>query len=183
MYVCIGEYRAWGHNIPGKIVMDQIIDKTNTHWSKITSRGHNDPDHTCYGTNSTAEVSSRLMFGFRDIMCKGGLCEVKVEYLHSWDTSYIAAATCDLYAKDTKELVHLIDSVSIVPNKCGHHNEETVTGTYLCPHYLKIRSDSEFLQKASKTSQSLLSVECRSKELGKLACIGAVELFLKIHDQ
>ena len=104
---------------------------------------------------------------------------MKVEYLHSWDTSYIAAATCDLYAmnKDTKELVHLIDSISIVPNKYGH---ETVTGTYPRPHYLKIRSDSEFLKEATDESMSLLSVECRSKELGKLACIGAIGLSIKV---
>jgi len=127
-------------------------------------------------------VSSRLIFEFKDSLGKGDSVEVQVEYLHSWDTSYIAAATCDLYTvnKDTRKLAHLIDSVSIVPNKCGNHNDETVTGTYICLHSLKIRSNSEILKKTSKNNRSLLSVECRSKELGKLACIGAIELFLKI---
>ena len=163
--------------------MEEIVDPSNTHWAFTTARGHSDQDHTCYGTNTTTELSSRLMFWFRDSLGKGGLAEVRVEYLHSWDTSYIAAATCDLYNVDikTKTLKHLIDSVSILPNKCGHHNEETVTGTYVRPHFLKIRPDSEFLKDSTAGSTSMLSVECRSKELGKLACIGAVELLVKDH--
>ena len=98
---------------------------------------------------------------------------MKIDYLHSWDTSYIAAATCDLYAvnsKDTSKV--LMDSISIDPNKCGHHKNQAVTGTYICPHVVSVK------YKPVGYNQ-FMSLECHSKEIGKSACIGGLELFLE----
>lgn len=165
--ISVGSWRASDDQVSIK----SIINPNNTHWSIQTFRGHNDRKHSCYGTNSTTEVSSSLIFFAYGPYCYGYLCKVSVEYLHSWDTSYIASSKCDLYSvdKNSKEKGSLIDSVSIFPNKCGHHGDRTVTGTYMCSHVLKLKYVGEEGQ--------YFSIECRSAEIGKLACIGGVEVF------
>jgi len=152
----------------------RIVDLNNTDWSFQPFRGHSDLNHVCYGTASSIEVSSKLQFKAERYLCGGGSCLVKFEYLHSWNASYIAAAACDLYALNmtTREPDQLIDRVSIIPNKCGHENKDTVTGTVMCPHVLK-------LGHSVTDKEVFYSLQCRSLELGKLACIGSVELFIE----
>ena len=153
-------------------IFKSLLNASNEHWSFISARGHPDGKHICYGTNSSTEASSQISIGVRGAQCNGGLCKLKIQYLHSWDTTYIAHSICELYTVDsnTNHLMKLVDSVSIVPNKCGRHHSIDVTGTYMCSHILHVK-------KVLNEDQQF-SIQCKSKELGKLACIGEVELFV-----
>jgi len=71
-----------------------------------------------------------------------------------------------------KQLTKLVDSLSIVPNKCGHHHSKDVTGTYMCSHILHVKTLH------IENQPQPFSIQCKSKEVGKLACIGGVELFV-----
>ena len=141
-------------------------------------RGHPDSAHTCYGTTATtgADTTSHFLLDSQPHFCRGGFCSVAVEYLHSWDTSYVASATCQLFTvdqhKNTMLAPQLVSRVDIIPNKCGHlnNNAEDVHGTFLCRHILKVGIISQ--------DAAHLLVECQNKEPEKLACIGSIEFFV-----
>ena len=96
-----GHWKAYGN----ERTIQSIIEPNTTQWTFQTIRGHPDSAHTCYGTNSTAstdpaDMTSHFLLDPQPHFCRGGFCSVAVEYLHSWDTSYIAAASCQLYTVD-----------------------------------------------------------------------------------
>jgi len=121
-------------------------------------------------------MTSHFLLDPQPHFCRGGFCSVAVEYLHSWDTSYIATASCQLYTVDKQRNTllapQLASSVEIIPNKCGHHdsNVEAVKGTFLCRHVMKVGIISQDI--------AHLLLECQNKEPTKLACIGSIEFFV-----
>lgn len=167
--VLLGHWRAMNSDILN------IVEPNSTLWFLHPFRGHADQEHTCYGTNSTTSMTSRFRLNVKP-ECLGGSCIISVHYLHSWNTSYIASATCNLYnivdvGGDKVHSSHLVSTVNIAPNICGHDNSEPVTGTHMCSHELKV----------GQLTQEVIfhSIECVNNEFNKLACIGGIEFYVK----
>lgn len=98
-------------------------------------RHEHDETHICYGSFSSNQPSLMVMPLQNQICQKTSNypCVVEFEYVHSWNQSYIAMATCDLYsisASEDLELVlrksisnkvqvgELIGSIRLEPDRC-----------------------------------------------------------------
>ena len=144
---------------------------------------HADGLHVCYGS-TTSNATASLIIPIK-LAPRINVYDIAIsfDYLHSWNTSYIANSQCSLYSlkgnlPDIKEDKTLIQSVDVTSNVCL---SKTVTYTGHCSHVINLPPHPLYNKPISnhhniKEDFEYYLLECTNMEDKKLACLSTVQI-------
>ena len=168
LYGSVEYWTSWGRHIPPEQHLKKIVVH-NDQWHIQDTRYHADDAHVCYGTHH-AYVPSTLHIPVSVTTKIEPHLAISFDYIHSWNTSYIANSICTLYKLDEDDPNSsgvLIHSINITSNIC---EGRALHYTGPCPHQINLPLPE------MQRLVDYYTLQCHSIEQDKLACISTVKI-------
>ena len=147
-------FPASNYAIPGVLASFSSWGKGTNHlkeivlhspgWEFVSTLYHeSDGEHVCYGSSTAvvADTPARFTLHYSNRYCNsvtGQLCMLEVGYVHSWNTSYIGDAVCNIYPFDdgTGKDINSVNRLQpIIPGGGYHIQGNRVHGEAIPRHH------------------------------------------------